>query len=60
MFLGIPYAEPPVGALRWRPPEPRARWRGVLDATHFGKHCPQLPGLEDPNEACLFLNSTLE
>lgn len=57
-FLGIPYAQPPVGNLRWRPPQPRGRWAGVLDATEFGKHCPQLPPATDPNasEACLFLN----
>jgi para-nitrobenzyl esterase len=40
-FLGIPYAEAPVGELRWRPPRPRDRWAGVLDALQFGKHCPQ-------------------
>jgi para-nitrobenzyl esterase len=57
-FLGIPYAEPPTGDLRWRPPRPKARWQGVLDASQFGMHCPQLPPAEDPraSEACLFLN----
>src|ERR1041384_3940355 len=40
-FLGIPYAAPPVDDLRWRPPERHARWRGVLDTTQFGAHCPQ-------------------
>src|SRR5213592_3844814 len=40
-YLGIPYAASPFGDLRWRPPQPHARWRGPLDATHFGNHCPQ-------------------
>src|SRR4051794_12614256 len=57
-FLGIPYAKPPVGELRWRAPQPFGRWIGVLNATQFGKHCPQLPPVVDPDasEACLFLN----
>ena len=41
-FLGIPYAAPPVGALRWQPPQPAASWSGVRDATQFAPHCPQL------------------
>ncbi len=58
-FLGIPYAAPPVGALRWRPPRPAARWSGVRDATQFGPHCPQLAspfGQASTSENCLFLN----
>jgi len=58
-FLGIPYAAPPVGALRWKPPQPRAAWHGQLDATQFANHCPQLAsffGLATTTEDCLYLN----
>ncbi len=58
-FLGIPYAAPPVGALRWRAPQPAARWSGVRDATQFGPHCPQSAspfGQASTSENCLFLN----
>src|SRR5580700_6124441 len=58
-FLGIPYAAPPVGALRWQPPQPAASWSGVRDATQFAPHCPQLGGpfgLASTSENCLFLN----
>lgn len=41
-FKGIPYASPPVGSLRWRPPAAPARWSGVRDATEFGDSCVQL------------------
>ena len=58
-FLGIPYAAPPVGALRWRPPQPAASWSGVRDATQFAPHCPQPAspfGQASTSEDCLFLN----
>jgi para-nitrobenzyl esterase len=58
-FLGIPYAAPPVGNLRWRPPEAHARWKTILTATRMGPSCPQiLPGAEAvaTSEDCLFLN----
>jgi para-nitrobenzyl esterase len=43
VFEGMPYAAPPVGALRWRPPEPPRRWQGVRKAEQFGAVCPQPP-----------------
>jgi para-nitrobenzyl esterase len=58
-FLDIPYAAPPVGALRWQPPQPAAHWSGVRDATQFAPHCPQPPspfGQASMSEDCLFLN----
>jgi para-nitrobenzyl esterase len=58
-YLSIPYAAPPVGELRWRPPQPHARWRRPLGATHFGSHCPQtasFAGAASTSEDCLYLN----
>ena len=62
-FLGIPYAAPPVGDLRWKPPVPAAKWDGVHKATDFGSHCMQgnVFGdmvFRDPSmsEDCLYLN----
>jgi para-nitrobenzyl esterase len=68
VFKGIPFAQPPVGELRWREPMPVERWAGVRDATRFGAPCAQKPGLvpnilvrsgdgaEIAKEDCLFLN----
>ena len=54
-FLGIPYAAPPVGALRWRPPEPYGAFPEFpLRATQFGNECTQPGGIG--SEDCLFLN----
>jgi para-nitrobenzyl esterase len=54
-FLGIPYAAPPVGALRWRPPKRYGFFPGfVLQATQFGSACTQPGGIGSEN--CLFLN----
>jgi para-nitrobenzyl esterase len=58
-FRGIPYAEAPIGDLRWRPPQELGRWTAVLDATAFGSHCPQVAtpyGTPSTTEDCLFLN----
>lgn len=58
-FLGIPYAQPPVGALRWRPPQPATSWSGVRAATSYGNRCPALASTNGPEstaEDCLFLN----
>ncbi len=62
-FLGIPYAQPPVGKLRWRAPVPAKRWRGVRDATSLGAPCaqPVMGGWNRSDagqgqEDCLYLN----
>src|SRR5256885_14465969 len=62
-FLGIPYAAPPVGELRWKAPAPPATWQGVRDATKFGARCMQGNIFGDmvfrdagPSEDCLMLN----
>lgn len=46
-YLGIPYAEPPVGDLRFTPPKPARPWSGIRDATSYGKACPK-PSLPMP------------
>jgi para-nitrobenzyl esterase len=56
-WLGIPYAAPPVGSLRWEPPQPPAPWTTTLQATQFGSECTQ--GATSPpsgSENCLFVN----
>jgi len=62
-FLGIPYAAPPVGDLRWNEPQPVSSWLGVKKATKFGFHCMQGPIYSDmkfpdrgASEDCLTLN----
>jgi len=57
-FRGIPYAAPPTGNLRWRPPQPSANWSGVRNATSFGNICPQPDGNGgvQGDEDCLVLN----
>lgn len=66
-WMGIPYAEPPVGNLRWRAPQPPTPWEGVWEALSAGSVCPQmqsfLSGVKAApdqkmvgNEDCLYLN----
>jgi para-nitrobenzyl esterase len=59
-FLGIPYAAPPTGPLRWRPPQPPSDWTGIRDATQFAPSCPQNASPFLPpgamSEDCLYLN----
>src|SRR2546421_7421473 len=58
-FLGIPYAAPPTGDLRWRPPQPAPRWQGIRDTVSYGNRCPAAASTNGPrseNEDCLFLN----
>lgn len=62
-WKGIPFAAPPVGALRWRAPQPAAHWKGVRAATEYGHDCMQKPFPSDaaplgtpPAEDCLYAN----
>jgi len=58
-FLGIPYAAPPIGDLRWQPPQPAAAWSSPLTAATFAPHCaqPASPfGTASSSEDCLYLN----
>ena len=58
-FLGVPYAQPPTGALRWRPPQPVKPWEGTLNAQQNSAICVQfspLTGRVTGNEDCLYLN----
>jgi para-nitrobenzyl esterase len=65
-FLGVPFAAPPVGALRWRPPQPPLAWEGPRAADRWPSACPQPSGVgggDGPDaseilgdEDCLFLN----
>jgi para-nitrobenzyl esterase len=62
-WKGIPFAQPPIGRLRWRAPQPAVPWRGVLNATSYRSDCMQLPFPSDaaplgtpPAEDCLYIN----
>ena len=65
VYRGVPFAAPPVGGLRWRPPEPAAAWGGVRDATEAAPACMQNPipaavrsfydaGVDRMDEDCLY------
>lgn len=63
IYKGIPFAAPPVGPLRWKPPQPVAHWSGVRKAVEFGSRCVQGRIFSDmvfrdpgPSEDCLYLN----
>jgi len=60
-FLGIPYAKPPIGELRWKPPQPVEKWTKPREATEYGNRCAQkdsavLMNAASEEEDCLYLN----
>src|SRR3989442_9342380 len=62
-FKGVPFAAPPVGDLRWQPPQPVKNWKGVRNAAQFGLRCMQRPIFgamafrsNGMSEDCLYLN----
>jgi para-nitrobenzyl esterase len=64
IYKGIPYAAPPIGELRWKPPQPAASWSGVLACTKYSTQAAQYPDVNSPeamkklpsSEDCLYLN----
>jgi para-nitrobenzyl esterase len=66
VYRGIPYAAPPVGDLRWRPPQTAASWSGTRECTRYSIQPAQYPDVNVPEEAqkipssedCLYLNVT--
>ncbi len=60
IYRGIPYAAPPVGDLRWKPPQPAVAWEGERDATEWSDRCPQgqstMGAGTETSEDCLYLN----
>ncbi|HTY81578.1 MAG TPA: carboxylesterase family protein, partial [Dehalococcoidales bacterium] len=64
IFRGIPYAAPPVGDLRWKPPQTAAKWSGVRECTRFSIQAAQFPDVHasekmqalPSSEDCLYLN----
>lgn len=62
-YLGVPYAKPPVGDLRWRPPQPLDAWEGERDALYWGDQAAQFQSYQKYGEGgmsedCLYLNIT--
>ncbi len=55
-FLGIPYAAPPIGDLRWKAPQPPVPWRGVRPSDRHGASCPQRLENTYSSEDCLYIN----
>ena len=63
-YLGVPFASPPVGELRWREPQPVKSWKEVRECTEYGPVCPQIEGSVEEggvgdaraSEDCLYLN----
>ncbi|XP_053603166.1 juvenile hormone esterase isoform X2 [Plodia interpunctella] len=59
-FKGVPYAQPPIGLLRFKAPESPQKWQGIYEATKHGPSCPQIPSpmssIGEEDENCLFLN----
>jgi para-nitrobenzyl esterase len=60
-FKGVPFAAPPVGELRWKPPQAPASWKGVREAAAYGASCMQMGqarsgGTQNQSEDCLYLN----
>ncbi|HEY4966275.1 MAG TPA: carboxylesterase family protein, partial [Puia sp.] len=63
MFKGVPFAQPPLGELRWKEPQPVKNWEGIRKADHFAARAMQLPVFSDMqfrsdgvSEDCLYLN----
>src|SRR4030066_187419 len=63
VYRGIPYAAPPVGDLRWKPPQPASPWTGIRECTMYSAVAPQSPsrlptliGDMPQSEDCLYLN----
>jgi para-nitrobenzyl esterase len=56
VYRGVPFAAAPIGALRWRPPQPPIPWQGARKADRYGSTCPQSGEAAAMSEDCLFLN----
>src|SRR5687768_8717280 len=56
VYRGVPFASPPLGDLRWRPPQPAKKWEGVRDASKFAADPYQGNGSGNVSEDCLYLN----